>query len=195
MSIFLNLIKQIRKKWLILLKTFLINIVKNNIRKLFAGEPHQVVKITVPQCRRYSAHPHPFLQQVSRQIFKDDVNDFPSTSDICFMCSPFTDFQNIFTQRVLYQESFYVTVHDGFVCAKLQQRRIAYIKTQHKSIRAICSLSATLHTYRDQNQLFRSPQRRYLIEGTEGEGIPAMKGSAGLCVYHRVSAETIIVRI
>jgi hypothetical protein len=25
----------------------LINIVKNNIRQLFAGEPHQVVKITV----------------------------------------------------------------------------------------------------------------------------------------------------
>jgi hypothetical protein len=43
MSIFLNLIIQIRKKWLILLKNFfLINIVKNNnIRQLFAGEPHQ----------------------------------------------------------------------------------------------------------------------------------------------------------
>jgi hypothetical protein len=28
--------------------------------------------------------PHPFLQQASGQIFKDDVNDFPSNSDICF---------------------------------------------------------------------------------------------------------------
>jgi hypothetical protein len=31
-------------------KTFFINIVENNIRQLFAGEPHQVVKITVPLC-------------------------------------------------------------------------------------------------------------------------------------------------
>ncbi len=29
-------------------KTFFINIVKNNKRQLFASEPHQVVKITVP---------------------------------------------------------------------------------------------------------------------------------------------------
>jgi hypothetical protein len=33
--------------------------------------------------RRYSAHPHPFLQQASGQIFKDDVYGISSTSDIC----------------------------------------------------------------------------------------------------------------
>jgi hypothetical protein len=32
-----------------------------------------------------SAHPHPFLQQASGQIFKDDVYGFPSTSYICFL--------------------------------------------------------------------------------------------------------------
>ncbi len=31
------------------------------------------------------ARPHPFQQQASGQIFKDDVNGFPSISDICFM--------------------------------------------------------------------------------------------------------------
>ncbi len=39
---------QIRKKWLNQLKNFL-NILKNIIWHLFAGESHQVVKITVPQ--------------------------------------------------------------------------------------------------------------------------------------------------
>jgi hypothetical protein len=29
--------------------------------------------------------PHPFLQQASGKIFKDDVNCFSSTSDICFI--------------------------------------------------------------------------------------------------------------
>ncbi len=29
--------------------------------------------------------PYPFQQQVSGQIFKDDMNGFSSTSDICFM--------------------------------------------------------------------------------------------------------------
>jgi hypothetical protein len=29
--------------------------------------------------------PHPFLQKTYGQIFKDDVNGFSSTSDICFM--------------------------------------------------------------------------------------------------------------
>jgi hypothetical protein len=33
----------------------------------------------------YYARPHPFLQQASGQIFKYDVNDFFSTSVICFM--------------------------------------------------------------------------------------------------------------
>jgi hypothetical protein len=32
------------------LKTFLTNIFENIIWHLFAGEPHQVVKITVPYC-------------------------------------------------------------------------------------------------------------------------------------------------
>jgi hypothetical protein len=35
--------------------------------------------------KRYSARPHPFLLQASGQNFKDDVNGFPSSSDICFM--------------------------------------------------------------------------------------------------------------
>jgi hypothetical protein len=60
MSIFLNLIIQIRKKSLILLKTFKMNIVKNNIRQLFAGEPHQVVKITVLYCSPYKSAAVPF---------------------------------------------------------------------------------------------------------------------------------------
>ncbi len=34
---------------------------------------------------RYSARPHPFLQQASGQIFKDDIDGFSSISDICFM--------------------------------------------------------------------------------------------------------------
>ncbi len=34
--------------------------------------------------RRYSAHALPFLQQAFGQIFKDDVNDFSSTSGIFF---------------------------------------------------------------------------------------------------------------
>ncbi len=38
--------------------------------------------------RSYSTHPHPFLQQASGQVFKDDVNGFSSTSDICFMICP-----------------------------------------------------------------------------------------------------------
>ena len=38
---------QIRKKWLNQLKNFLTNILKNIIWHLFAGESHQVVKITV----------------------------------------------------------------------------------------------------------------------------------------------------
>ena len=38
---------QIRKKWLYQLKKFLTNILKNIIWHLFAGESHQVVKITV----------------------------------------------------------------------------------------------------------------------------------------------------
>jgi hypothetical protein len=33
--------------------------------------------------RYYSALPHPFLQQASGQIFKDDMNGFSSTSGIC----------------------------------------------------------------------------------------------------------------
>ncbi len=40
-------IMQIRKKWLSQLKNFLTNIFKNIIWHLFAGESHQVVKITV----------------------------------------------------------------------------------------------------------------------------------------------------
>jgi hypothetical protein len=43
---------QIRKKWLNQLKKFLTNILKNIIWHLFAGESHQVVKITVPVPRR-----------------------------------------------------------------------------------------------------------------------------------------------
>jgi hypothetical protein len=39
--------------------------------------------------RRYSARPHSFLQQVSGQIFKADVNGFSFTSDICFMAPRF----------------------------------------------------------------------------------------------------------
>jgi len=39
---------QIRKKWLNQLKIFLANIFENIIWHLFAGESHQVVKITVP---------------------------------------------------------------------------------------------------------------------------------------------------
>ncbi len=37
--------------------------------------------------RRYSARAHPFLQQTFGQIYvyKDDVKDFLSTPDICFM--------------------------------------------------------------------------------------------------------------
>jgi hypothetical protein len=38
---------QIRKKWLNQLKNFFPNILKNIIWHLFAGESHQVVKITV----------------------------------------------------------------------------------------------------------------------------------------------------
>jgi hypothetical protein len=37
-----------------------------------------------------SAHPHPFLQQASGQIFKDDVNGFSSISDISYMVRPST---------------------------------------------------------------------------------------------------------
>jgi hypothetical protein len=41
---------------------------------------------------RYSTPPFPtpFLQQASGQIFKDDVNGFPSALDICFMSRPRT---------------------------------------------------------------------------------------------------------
>ncbi len=35
--------------------------------------------------RSYFARPHPFIQQVSGHIFKDDMNRFSSTSDICFL--------------------------------------------------------------------------------------------------------------
>jgi hypothetical protein len=42
-----NSIMQFRKKWLNQLKNFLTNILKNIIWHLFAGESHQVVKITV----------------------------------------------------------------------------------------------------------------------------------------------------
>ncbi len=35
--------------------------------------------------RRYSVRPHPFLQQAFRQKFKDDVNGFSSTWNICLM--------------------------------------------------------------------------------------------------------------
>jgi hypothetical protein len=42
---------QIRKKWLNQLQNFLTNILKNIIWHLFAGESHQVVKITVTYCR------------------------------------------------------------------------------------------------------------------------------------------------
>jgi hypothetical protein len=34
---------------------------------------------------RYSVHPLPFLQQAFEHLYKDDVNGFSSTSDICFM--------------------------------------------------------------------------------------------------------------
>ncbi len=34
--------------------------------------------------------PHPFLQQASRQVLKDDVNGFPSTSGIYFISSRIT---------------------------------------------------------------------------------------------------------
>jgi hypothetical protein len=47
MSIFGNIRMQIRKKWLNKLKNFLTNLLKNIIWHLFAGESHQVVKITV----------------------------------------------------------------------------------------------------------------------------------------------------
>ncbi len=39
---------KVAKKWLILLKPFLTNILKNIIRQLFDGESRQVIKITVP---------------------------------------------------------------------------------------------------------------------------------------------------
>jgi hypothetical protein len=39
---------QIRRKWLNQLENFLTNIFENIIWHLFAGESHQVVKITVP---------------------------------------------------------------------------------------------------------------------------------------------------
>ncbi len=39
--------------------------------------------------RRYSPVPHPFLQQASGQIFKDDVNGFSSISDISYMVRPY----------------------------------------------------------------------------------------------------------
>jgi hypothetical protein len=39
---------QIRKKWINQWKNVLTNILKNIIWHLFAGESHQVVKITVP---------------------------------------------------------------------------------------------------------------------------------------------------
>jgi hypothetical protein len=35
--------------------------------------------------RNYSTRRHPSLLQASGRIFKDDVNGFSSTSDICFM--------------------------------------------------------------------------------------------------------------
>jgi hypothetical protein len=41
---------KIRKKWLNQLITSLTNILKNIIWHLFAGESHQVVKITVTYC-------------------------------------------------------------------------------------------------------------------------------------------------
>jgi hypothetical protein len=41
----------------------------------------------IEEGRRYSARPHPFLQQASGQIFKDDVNGFSSTSHMCFIVS------------------------------------------------------------------------------------------------------------
>ncbi len=50
---------QIRKKWLNQLKNFLTNIFENFIWHLFAGESHQVVKITVP-------YPTPYPQQSYR---------------------------------------------------------------------------------------------------------------------------------
>jgi hypothetical protein len=34
---------------------------------------------------RHSLSPHPFLQQASGQMYKDDVNGFSSQMDICFM--------------------------------------------------------------------------------------------------------------
>ncbi len=49
--------------------------------------------------RRYSARPHPFLQQPSRQIFKGDVNGFP----------PSQIFTSLGRQRVLHTcDQFYV---------------------------------------------------------------------------------------
>ncbi len=49
-SIFGTSRMQIRKKWLNQLKAFLTKNFKNIIWHLFAGESHQVVKITVTQC-------------------------------------------------------------------------------------------------------------------------------------------------
>jgi hypothetical protein len=44
---------------------------------------------------------HSFLQQASGQIFKDDVNDFSSTSDICFMVAQNSQhFKSLFQGRV-----------------------------------------------------------------------------------------------
>jgi hypothetical protein len=39
----------------------------------------------IEEGRRYSARPSLFYKKASRQIFKDDVNSFSSTSDMCFM--------------------------------------------------------------------------------------------------------------
>jgi hypothetical protein len=49
---------QIRKKWLNQLENFLINIFKNIIWHLFAGESHQVVNITVPDGNLHNMEPY-----------------------------------------------------------------------------------------------------------------------------------------
>jgi len=42
-------------------------------------------RITVTSSLNEISMDHPFLQQTSEQIFKDDINEFSSTSDICSM--------------------------------------------------------------------------------------------------------------
>jgi hypothetical protein len=45
--------------------------------------------------RRYSARPHPFLQQACGLMFKDDVNEFSFISDSSFMASMDSNLQCI----------------------------------------------------------------------------------------------------